>query len=309
MKESKRNLQKSLMNYLPAGSDYFKKINRIKNLKEKKIVDIPRPFLKWAGGKRQILSQMDHYFPNEFNRYIEPFLGGGAVFFYLLPSEAILIDINPELINTYKIIQEEVVALISSLKKHENQKKYYYKMRNIDRNPNEFSKWPDVEKASRTIFLNRCCYNGLYRVNSKGEFNVPFGKYKNPKFCDEENLLAVNKALKNVKLVHSGFERCLDFAEEGDFIYFDPPYHPLSETSSFTSYTKYDFGREEQIKLSEVFRILDQRGCYLMLSNSYNKFILDLYEDYKIITLKAKRAINSDASKRGEIREVLILNA
>lgn len=293
---------------MPAGRDYFKKINRIKNKKKKKIVDVPRPFLKWAGGKRQVLSQMDDYFPNEFNRYIEPFLGGGAVFFYLLPSEAILIDINPELINTYKIIQEDVVALISSLKKHENEKKYYYKMRNIDRNPNEFSKWVDVEKASRTIFLNRCCYNGLHRVNSKGEFNVPFGKYKNPKFCDEENLLAVNKALKNVRLIYGGFERCLDFAEKGDFIYFDPPYHPLSETSSFTSYTKYNFGRETQIKLSEVFRILDQRGCYLMLSNSYNKFILDLYKDYKIITLKAKRAINSDASKRGEIREVLILN-
>ena len=175
--------------------------------------------------------------------------------------------------------------------------------------PEVFSKMSDVEKASRIIFMNKCCYNGLYRVNSKGYFNVPFGSYKQPNFCDEENFKAVHLALKNVRLIHGSFERCLMFAEKDDFIYFDPPYHPLSDTSSFTSYTKESFGKSAQIKLYDVFKELDERGCKLVLSNSYSEYILDLYKDYKIITLKAKRAINSDATKRGFIKEVVILNS
>lgn len=194
------------------------------------------------------------------------------------------------------------------MKKHKNEKNYFYQIRNLDRNPEEFIKLSDVERASRTIFLNRCCYNGLYRVNSSGEFNVPFGKYKNPNFCDENNLLAVNKVLKNVEIYKDSFERCLDFAEEGDFIYFDPPYYPLSNTANFTAYTKDSFGKESQIKLFNLFKQLDKIGCKLMLSNSYDDFILNLYKDYKIITLHAKRAINSDAEKRGKIKEVLVLN-
>ena len=285
----------------------FLKQRRRLNKQNKTIAGIPHPFLKWAGGKRQLLKQFDKYFPEQFQTYIEPFVGGGSVFFYLLPENAILMDTNGELINCYTVIQKQVEELIRSLKKHRNEKEYFYKIRNIDRNL-EFNKWSDVERASRTIYLNRCCFNGLYRVNSKGYFNVPFGKYKNPKFCDEKNLRAVNRTLQNVEINNASFETCLNFAEEGDFIYFDPPYQPLSETAHFTSYTKEGFGKEEQLKLFEVVKELDDRGCKVMLSNSYIKFILDLYKKFKIITVKAKRAINRDGTKRGEIKEALILN-
>ena len=286
----------------------FLDIKRTQNRKAKTIVDVPKPFLKWAGGKRQLISQMDPFFPIKFNKYIEPFVGGGAIFFYLLPKRAILMDINQELINVYNVIKNNIKELINSLKKHINEQEYYYKIRNLDRDPSIYESLTNVEKASRTIYLNRCCYNGLYRVNSKGQFNVPFGRYKNPQFCDEKNLIAVHKALKNVEIVNASFEKCLDFAEKDDFIYFDPPYVPISSSSNFTSYTKDNFGREDQIKLLDVFKALDERGCKVMLSNSYNDFILDLYKGYKINILQAKRAINSDAKKRGEIRELLITN-
>ena len=268
----------------------------------------PHPFLKWAGGKRQLIPQMEEYFPKHYNKYIEPFIGGGAVFFHMLPEKAILIDINKELINCLKVIKNNVKELIELLKNHKNENKYYYQIRNLDRTHRTYDKLSDIEKASRMIYLNRCCYNGLYRVNSKGQFNVPFGKYKNPNFCDEENLIAVSKVLKNVDIYNGSFEICLNFADKDDFIYFDPPYQPISETSSFTSYTKENFGKESQKMLFNVFEILDERGCRLMLSNSYNPFIIDLYKEYKIIFLNAKRAINSIANKRGFIKEILVLN-
>jgi len=286
----------------------FIDFKREQNKKSKTIVDIPKPFVKWAGGKRQLIPQMDLFFPKKFNKYIEPFVGGGAIFFYLLPEKAILIDINKDLINTYNTIKNNVKELINSLKKHKNEKEYYYNIRKVDRNLEEFNEWSNIEKASRTIFLNRCCFNGLYRVNSKGQFNVPFGKYKNPTFCDKENLIAVHKALKNVELVNDSFEKCIDFAEKGDFIYFDPPYVPISDSANFTSYTKDNFSKNDQIRLFETFKILDEKGCNVLLSNSYNDFILNLYKDFRINILQAKRAINSDASKRGEIKEVLITN-
>ncbi|MHA1195623.1 MAG: DNA adenine methylase [Promethearchaeota archaeon] len=286
----------------------FLDIKRRQNRKAKSIVDVPKPFLKWAGGKRQLISQMDPYFPKKFNKYIEPFVGGGAIFFYLLPKRAILMDINQELINVYNVIKNNIEELINSLKKHVNEREYYYKIRNLDRDPSIYENLSNVEKASRTIYLNRCCYNGLYRVNSKGQFNVPFGRYKNPQFCDEKNLMVVHEALQNVEIVNASFEKCLDFAEKNDFIYLDPPYVPISSSSNFTSYTKDNFGREDQIKLHHIFKALDERGCKVMLSNSYNEFILNLYKDYKINILQAKRAINSDAKKRGEIRELLITN-
>ncbi|MHA1376247.1 MAG: DNA adenine methylase [Promethearchaeota archaeon] len=275
---------------------------------------LPHPFLKWAGGKRQLLSQMDLYFPQKFIKYIEPFVGGGAVFFHLFKKnllknkKAILIDINSEIINVYNVIQKNVYNLIKLLKNHKNEEEYYYRIRTKDRDTIKYSKMASVEKASRMIYLNRCCYNGLYRVNSKGQFNVPFGKYKNPNFCNEENLIAVKKALKDIIISHSSFEDCLNYAKKDDFIYFDPPYSPLSETSSFTSYTKEDFKEDSQKKLFEVFQKLDERGCKLMLSNSANNFIRNLYSDYEIITLKARRVINCNAEKRGNIDSLLILN-
>ena len=274
----------------------------------KALEHVAHPFVKWAGGKRQLISQMEEYLPQSYNKYIEPFIGGGALFFHIKPKTAVLIDINKELINCYNVIKNNVSELIGSLKKHKNDKEYYYQVRSADREIESFKKWTNVEKASRTIFMNRCCYNGLYRVNSKGEFNTPFGSYKNPKFCNEINLNAVHETLKNARIIQGSFEKCLEYAETDDFVYFDPPYHPLSETANFTSYTKDNFGKESQIKLQEVFKKLDDRGCKVMLSNSYNDYILDLYEGFKTITLTAKRAINSDASKRGKIKEILVLN-
>jgi len=302
--------QKLILNNMDRKNDQnpILSVKRNSNRENKTIRDVPYPFLKWAGGKRSLLVQFDACFPKQFNKYIEPFVGGGSVFFYLLPEKAILMDNNDELINCYLVIQNNIEELISSLKRHRYEKKYYYKIRNVDRNPEEFSQWTNIERAARTIYLNKCCYNGLYRVNSKGEFNVPFGLQKNPNFCDERNLSAVHQLLKNVKILKSSFEKCLDFAEENDFVYFDPPYQPLSETANFTSYTKEGFTQEAQIQLSEVFRELDRKGCKIMLSNSYNKLILDLYQKFRIITVNAKRAINSIASKRGEIKEVLIVN-
>lgn len=268
----------------------------------------PHPFLKWAGGKRQLLPQMDEHFPKRYNRYIEPFIGGGAVFFHLLPEHSIVSDNNPDLINCYKVVKEDVEGLIKSLKKHKYEKNYYYEIRALDRDFKKFTELSDVEKASRSIYLNKTGYNGLYRVNSKGLFNVPFGRHKNPKICDEINLRNVSQVLKKVEISLGSFEICLDFAEKDDFIYFDPPYFPLSDTALFTSYTKNSFDKSSQIKLFEVFKELNRRGCNLMLSNSYSEFILDLYKDFKIITLKAKRNINSNSQKRGLINEVLILN-
>jgi DNA adenine methylase len=286
----------------------FLEKKRAQNKKAKSIVDVPRPVMKWAGGKRQLLEQLDSYIPKTFNKYIEPFVGGGAMFFYLLPEKAILIDINPDLINIYTVIKNNVQELIESLLQHKNDSEYYYTIRDVDRDKEVFSKWSDVEKASRNIYMNHTCFNGLYRVNSKGFFNVPFGDYKNPLICDEENLLAVHEALENVELHVGSFEMCLDFAETGDFIYFDPPYVPVSQSANFTSYTKENFGRNDQYKLFEVFKELDARGCKMLLSNSHSEFIIDLFKEYRVETLMANRAINSDGSKRGKIKEVLILN-
>lgn len=302
--------QKSLLRFTGKDNQKIKFIDvkRNKNKKAKTIVENPHPFLKWAGGKRQLLSQIDLYIPKSFNKYIEPFVGGGALFFYLLPKNAILNDINQDLINTYRVIKENVSELITSLKKHKNEEEYFYKIRSVDRNLDEFKTWSDVEKASRIIYLNRCCYNGLYRVNSKGYFNAPFGKYKNPKICNEENLKLVHKVLKDVKLMNTSFELCLNYAKKDDFIYFDPPYVPISESANFTSYTKSSFKKEDQIKLFNVFKELDQKGCKLLLSNSYNEFILKLYKNYQINIVYAKRAINSNPDKRGEIKEILIIN-
>ena len=274
---------------------------------------VPHPFMKWAGGKRQLISQMKTYLPKRFNNYIEPFVGGGALFFYLyrknlIRNNAYLIDNNAELINAYRVVRDELDDLIDKLKEHRNEKSYYYKIRALDREPDAYNQLSNVFKASRIMYMNRCCFNGLYRVNSKGQFNVPFGRYKNPNFCDEENLKAVSKALQNVEIINGSFQSCVKLAKKGDLVYFDPPYHPLSETSSFTSYTKDDFTLENQRELFEIFTELDNKGCRLMLSNSYSEFILRLYANYNIRTLTAKRAINSNADKRGAIKEVLILN-
>lgn len=278
------------------------------NLKHNKIYEVPRPFIKWVGGKRQLLPQLSEHFPTKFNKYIEPFAGGAAVFFYLLPHEAVLIDNNPELINSYQVIKHKVEELIESLRQHNNDKEYFYEVRAWDRNLETFRNLDKVERASRTIFLNRTCYNGLFRVNKKNQFNTPFGRYKNPKICDEFNLRAVSIALTNTKIQLGDFGLCVKNASAGDFVYMDSPYHPVSDTANFTSYTKDDFGISEQKRLHEVCHQLDKKGCKVLLSNSYTPFILDLYKNYTIHTVQANRAVNCDPAKRGKILEVLIAN-
>ncbi|XOA43137.1 MAG: Dam family site-specific DNA-(adenine-N6)-methyltransferase [Candidatus Nealsonbacteria bacterium] len=265
-----------------------------------------QPFLKWAGGKAQLLEQYAVFFPQRYNRYFEPFLGGGAVFFYLEPNKAILGDYNKNLIQCFLVVKNHVKQLIDLLKihrKHHN-KEYYGKMRK-DYNTKRLGK---TERTAIFIYLNKTCFNGLYRVNSKGGFNVPFGKYRNPAIFDEENLLATSKLLKRVKLYSDDFSKILDYVKKDDFVYLDPPYYPLSKTSSFTNYTSERFLEDEQKRLANVFRKLDKKKCKVMLSNSDTKFIKNLYKDYRIETVKANRNISCVGNKRGPINELVILN-
>ncbi len=269
------------------------------------------PFLKWAGGKGQLLNDFVRFFPAAFNGYIESFVGGGAVFFYLHSKgmlqgkKTILIDSNKDLITSYKSIKDssKLKAIIKSLSngKYLNNEENFYKVRSVEEKN-------DAEKTARLIFLNKTCFNGLYRVNSKGKFNVPFGRYNNPLICNSSNLNAVNKALENTAIVSGDFEAVLEYAEKDDFVYFDPPYQPLSKTASFTAYTKDSFGVKDQERLAAVYRKLDKRGCKLMLSNSDVKLIRNLYEGYRIEVVKAKRMINCKSAKRGAVNELVILN-
>jgi DNA adenine methylase len=261
-----------------------------------------RPFLKWAGGKNKLIQQYIPYFPKEFKTYYEPFLGGAAVFFYLNPASATLTDINAELINAYRCVRDNVEELIEILEVHQLRhcKDYYYNIRQCKGVTN-------VEKAARLIYLNKTCFNGLYRENSKGEFNVPIGKYKNPKICNPVLLRSVSAALQNAQINVRPFEDILNYVNSSDdFVYFDPPYHPLSPTSNFTAYSRYSFSQDDQIRLKEVFAELAERGVKVMLSNSDCKFIRTLYSDFNINSILAARLINSDIMKRGKISEVLI---
>ncbi|MFZ2411658.1 MAG: DNA adenine methylase [Candidatus Methanoperedens sp.] len=266
-------------------------------------------FIKWAGGKTQLLSQFETFFPTHFNKYYEPFLGSGAVFFKiknLYPEkEFLLSDNNSELINCYEIVKNDVEGLIGLLKEHrlKHSKEYYYYQRNID--TTNLSK---IESVARFIYLNKTCFNGLYRVNSKGKFNVPIGSYKNPSIFQEKDLIEAQKLLQGVTLKTMPFENIINIAQKNDFVYLDPPYHPLSPTSSFTSYTSISFSEKDQIRLAEVYRQLDKKGCLLMLSNSYSEFILELYDGYRIEQVSAKRMINCNGKKRGVIPEAVVLN-
>ncbi|MEI7511126.1 MAG: DNA adenine methylase [Candidatus Peregrinibacteria bacterium] len=266
-----------------------------------------KPFVKWVGGKRQLLSQFHKLYPQNFNpqknTYFEPFIGGGAVFFDLQPYQAEISDVNEELIITYQVIQNQVEELIESLQKHIYEKEYFLKVR--AQNPKDLS---NIERASRFIFLNRTCFNGLYRVNQKGGFNTPFGRYTNPIICDSENLRNVSKTLEHTKIFVRSYSEVLKNAKKGDFIYFDPPYIPLNVTSNFTSYTKDSFGLEEQKKLRDTFAELSKRGCFVMLSNSDTSLTRELYQDFMIRSVQAGRAINSKGGSRGKVGEVVVCN-
>ncbi|MFO1444338.1 DNA adenine methylase [Bacillus sp. Bva_UNVM-123] len=277
----------------------------------KKTVEITQvqPFLKWAGGKRQLLPEIRKYIPTKINTYYEPFIGAGAVLFDIQPEKAVINDINIELVNVYQVIKSNADELIEDLKKHENDKEYFYEIRNLDRTP-AYMELSPIERASRIIYLNKTCFNGLFRVNSKGQFNVPFGKYKNPQIVNEHVIRAVHSYLStnDVQILNTDFEKVVEGAKEGDFIYLDPPYDPVSSTSSFTSYSLDGFNREDQQRLKNLFVELDRRGCNVLLSNSATDFIKELYEDYHIEIVSASRHINAKASGRGKIDEVLVMN-
>lgn len=279
-----------------------------------KLIDTkPKPFVKWVGGKRQLLRQFRElglYPPESFNpvtnTYYEPFVGGGAVFFDLLPKNAELSDLNKELVITYNVIKNNVDELVESLKKHIYDKEYYLEVR-----AKKVEGLSDIEVASRFIFLNRTGFNGLYRVNKSGQFNVPFGRYNNPVICDEENLRRVSDALQGVVITHQDYKNVLKTAKSGDFVYLDPPYYPINATSSFTSYTAEGFLEKEQTELRDTFVKLHKKGCFVMLSNSDTPFINELYSGLDGIIVNkitAGRAINSKGSGRGKITEVLVTN-
>ena len=283
-------------------------------MKKSKLV---MPVLKWVGGKRQLLPEIKKYMPtiSKNTTYYEPFVGGGAVLFDMQPNKAVINDVNHDLIDVYKVIKDNVEDLIAELKKEKyaNTSEAFYKIRELDRKPNEFNKLTGVQKAARILYLNKTCYNGLYRVNSVGEFNSPFGRYKNPNIINDVGLRAVSKYFNdsNITFLSGDFESALKGIKKGSVVYFDPPYAPISKTSNFTGYNESGFGLDEQTRLRNLCDKLTDKGVHILLSNSDCEMIRTLYSDkskYKIIQVKAKRTINSVASSRGEVSEVLITN-
>ena len=262
------------------------------------------PIVKWVGGKRQLMFELLKNMPANYNRYFEPFIGGGALFFELQPKNGYISDMNEELINLYSVVRDDVDGLTEDLGKHEVSKEYFLNIRNIDRTE-MFLRLSDIERASRFIYLNRTCFNGLYRVNSQGQFNVPFGNYSNPRIIDENNLRNCSELLKNTEIKVADFSEILTKVQKSDFVYFDPPYVPLDDTSSFTSYTKAGFDIDMQFKLRDVCDELDSMGVKFMLSNSDTKLVNELYSNYEIKKVFASRAVNANADGRGKITEVL----
>jgi len=266
----------------------------------------PRPFVKWVGGKRQLLDILHDAAPTEFGMYYEPFIGGGAFLFSQLPDSAIISDANPELINCYQVIHDDVESLIRSLRTHKNEESHFYAVRAKD-----LSKMTAVQRASRFIFLNKTCFNGLYRENLKGQFNAPFGRYENPKIVDAENLRAISEYLNtyDVEIKHSDYQFVLDNAQAGDFVYFDPPYVPMTKTANFAGYVKGGFSLNDQSELAKTFSELTKKGVLVMLSNSNTPIIHELYKGFNIKIIHANRAINCKGGKRGkEANEVLVTN-
>lgn len=268
------------------------------------------PVVKWVGGKRQLLDDLTPLFPKRVTSYCEPFLGGGAVLFKLQPNIAYINDINSELIQMYEVIRDNVDELIIALGEHPNEEDHFYRVRDWDRNKEQYGQLTKVQKAARIIYLNKTCYNGLFRVNNAGEFNTPFGHYKNPNIVNAPTLKAVSAYFQKAQLTFSS----VDYAEvlanvaKGTFVYLDPPYDPVSDTANFTGYAKGGFDRSEQIRLRQCCDELNQRGIKFMLSNSATDFIREQYAAYNISIVKAKRAINSNVAKRGQVDEVVVRN-
>lgn len=266
-----------------------------------------KPILKWVGGKRQLLDDILPLIP-QCSTYVEPFVGGGAVLLSLQPKKAVINDYNAELINVYVCVRDHLEELLEMLERHKelNSADHFYKVRALDREPG-FEDLPPVERAARIIYLNKTCYNGLYRVNSAGQFNSPYGKYKNPAIVNEPVVRAMSTYLNGgVKILCGDYGQALKGLRKGAFVYLDPPYMPISSSSSFTGYTESGFGYDEQVRLKEECDKLASKGIHFMQSNSDCPEIRALYSDYEILTVKAKRAINSRGNRRGEINEVLI---
>lgn len=269
------------------------------------------PILKWVGGKRQLLDTIVPLIP-EYTTYYEPFVGGGAVLFHLQPVKAVINDSNAELINIYKVIKSQPEELIACLERHKenNCQEYFYEIRSLDRDREQYSRMTPVEQAARIIYLNKTCYNGLFRVNRAGEFNSPWGRYKNPNITNETTIRSMSGYLNkaNVTIRCGDYRDSLKGLRKGSFVYLDPPYMPLSTSSSFTGYTAAGFGEQQQRELKKQCDMLSKKGINFLLSNSCCDFIEDLYKDYIVERVAAKRAINAKGDKRGAIDEVLVRN-
>lgn len=269
-----------------------------------------KPFIKWVWWKRQLISQFEKLFPTNFYNYHEPFLWGWAVFFALQKKQSFLSDVNAELINTYQVIKDKPKELIKFLETCTHSKEFYTEIRAWDRVENWEKNYSEIQRAGRFIYLNRTCFNGLYRVNSKGQFNVPIGSYANPNFVQKENITNVSNLLKETKAIIKlqGFDKVLKNASTWDFVYFDPPYDTLSETANFTSYNESWFGRNMQIELRDVFEKLHKMGCKVMLSNHNTDFIREIFSWFRFEVLKARRNVNSNWAWRGEVEEIVVMN-
>lgn len=268
------------------------------------------PVVKWVGGKRQLLPQLLPLIPKRMSAYCEPFLGGGAVLFALQPRRALVNDLNQDLITVYRVIKENADALIEHLSRHENTPEYFYRIRDLDRDREAYAALSDVEKASRLLYLNKTCYNGLFRVNASGAFNSPYGHYRRPNIVNEQTIRGVSRYFNScdIAFFSEDFAAVLDRVPRGGFVYLDPPYDPVSDTASFTGYNRGGFGREEQVRLKACCDALTARGVKFLLSNSATPFIRELYSSYHVSIVQARRAVNSVASRRGAIEEVLVRN-
>lgn len=270
-----------------------------------------KPITKWVGGKRQLLNDLNNLKPDKFNRYFEPFIGGGAFLFSLAPEEAVINDFNSDLVNLYRVVKEKPSELLAKLEEHakNNTKEYYLELRELDRSE-AIDQLSDVEKAARILYMLKVDFNGLYRVNSKNQFNVPYGRYKNPNIADYDNIMSVSNFFNEskIKILNGDFKDAVSTADTGDFVYFDPPYVPVTPTSAFTSYTSDGFNIADQKRLRDLFFDLDKKGVNVMLSNSDVELVHELYKGANIHLVQANRFINSKSDKRGKVGEVIITN-
>lgn len=303
-------LQGSAEGYLAYVLEDYPETTNVFRVPQTKKQDNPKPFLQWVGGKREMIKQYQAFFPTSFNTYWEPFLGGGAMYFHLNPGRSVVNDSNQELVRTYEAIRDHpynVIDLLQQLRR-KHSKELYMTIRSLDRKINIFKNFYDYEIAARMIYLNQTCFNGVYRVNKLGQFNVPIGSSLNRVICDPEAITKASESLQQTIIKSEDFEAHIRKAQKGDFIYLDPPYEPISEYSDFTRYTKEKFYKHDQRRLANVVKYLDKKGCQVMLSNSNAPLIREIYDKFNIHEVYSARNLNSKSDKRGKIIELLITN-